>query len=258
MQAASAKANPAASASVTANSSIDLPRGAGSSSRQLPTSDRYLAGLVRVHRDDASTDSSGDEVAAPVVAHAAVGSASSANSFAASGSLPVAIVSEDAQQQQRQNGGCTGGCFGPRRAGANTTSSRRCLGTVSSSRTSCGVTPIACLSGIACGSGSSPTSSGCGPRPPWQRGNSWVCAVLPVDSASEGEEVDGEGNSIDGGRQANVSVASTSTPPVDRLSSAHAPASNGGSETRSTSKSSNPSKFSGPSNQANHSGGYRL
>lgn len=201
-----------------------------SAPRQLPTSDRCVANLVRLHRDDASTDSPDSQPSSPPPE-----AAEAAANARAGAQLPAALersaddensgdaVAERARQSRQW-------CFGPMHGRGP--------------RCGWGVTPMACFFGAGAGGGATGEAGG-GPasRRPGSSGsggpsegagvagcgllaphNSWVCAVLPVDSCSEGEvdAADEEaGNSDDGAVGPDVST-STGTPPVRGFGSAEA------------------------------------
>eukprot|EP00927_Polykrikos_kofoidii_P066978 TRINITY_DN62528_c0_g1_i1.p1 TRINITY_DN62528_c0_g1~~TRINITY_DN62528_c0_g1_i1.p1 ORF type:complete len:248 (+),score=26.28 TRINITY_DN62528_c0_g1_i1:112-855(+) len=180
------------------------PPHSGSSSRYLATSDPIVSRFVRVHRDDASTDESTDE---DPIHNGGVNNDGSRTPSVASFATSGAHTNHTEIVSAHQTGSCQWHCFGPRRSTGSRGSKQS---PQTACRSSCGVTPMACFSGVVGGGvgGGSVSSSGCGPRAPWKRGaNSWVCAVLPVDSASDSE--DAADDEFEGGSN---SAASTATP----------------------------------------------
>lgn len=202
------------------------------------TSDRRVTDLVRIrHRDDTSTDTSSSDDSNGEVA-VSEGMATMRSNYNQGG--PGTEVSLDGSSRSTPVPGpapkafpkgarCGGALCGGALCGGSPTGS-------TSSRSSWSVTPMGFFFGgdkAGSGSGTSaPCTGSCGAAllcggglraaaaksSPNGRGP-WVCAVLPVDSGSEGEG-DGAGgedeNSADGGRPPvalSTSCASTSTPP---------------------------------------------
>lgn len=227
----------------------------GGGTRRLPTSDRLISGFVRVHRDDASTDSSSSSPSrlaghdCPSTVGTGVASSSSPSvsvgqaAMSAENIVPSTAVEGDARTLR---GGASGSrsswqslCFGSANLGnlCGSASGARDPGGRDGARGSIyvafpGARAASCLFGAM--------SSGCLAASPTNASSTsdtastsclgyggWgVCAVIPADSCSEGEE-DGGGNATVAGSQSlavssdaggpvtpAISAASTRTPPM--------------------------------------------
>eukprot|EP00929_Paragymnodinium_shiwhaense_P082191 TRINITY_DN43233_c0_g1_i1.p1 TRINITY_DN43233_c0_g1~~TRINITY_DN43233_c0_g1_i1.p1 ORF type:complete len:261 (-),score=28.55 TRINITY_DN43233_c0_g1_i1:399-1181(-) len=235
------------------------------------TSDPSVSRLVlaRPHRDDGSTDESADE---PLDECQSVGTSkvnqdgdsdttsrfqaacSSLDSNRGSSGAPsTAAVPAGVTNDTRGAVGARGGGGGGGGGGARLA---RWLPSPMSARGSCGITPMACFSGVVGISAAAAPGSRSQVRSPKagcyvgctggaaarlaHRGNSWVCAVLPADSGSDGETgaashagyLETDSVNDDGIPGGATSSTSTGTPPLHGTMTPPA-ASIGGSDTRS-------------------------
>lgn len=213
-------------------------------SRELRTTDRLVAGLVRTHRDDASTESASSN---PGSCYGEAADSSSggvelerstavrvSSAIVPAGGEPAsgtALATQGAASSSSRSASCLAVAF---------CGGALCAGTQSSktARRSWGITPMACFFGMGERENQG-QSGGSGSRASCHNacaGTPWVCAVLPSDSGSDCEREEGDNADRSAPAQtaaAAPSVASTSTPPPS--SSPIQPPSLGGSETRSES-----------------------